>query len=409
MKKILCRSKAKYVLALISLLLLTASGFVKADTLEQQKSQQESKLREIRRQIEIQRAKITQTRAEKNTLQASLSMLDSQMQKTALELEEVQTLLDGTTLEIARIEKALREKEDELTDQQQLLKLVVRTIYMSGDFSLIEALATSDTISQSMAKFEYLSIIRERKESLIGEIEAIRSTLAVNKQEQEVQKAEAERLKADIEAKNAQLVLERETKDSLLAETKGEEVAYQEALQLTEEQQKKLAGEVTRINNEIARQAELARQNSNGASSNLGNTGSFSLPLSGPITQKFNEMYPEYVFQLYPYLRNVNGGKHTGIDFGIPQGTAVKASADAIVSLTQSNKYGYGNLIILDHGKGVITLYGHLSAIGVTTGQKVKRGEVIGKSGNTGTSSGAHLHWECRANGKLVNPMTYSF
>ena len=99
--------------------------------------------------------------------------------------------------------------------------------------------------------------------------------------------------------------------------------------------------------------------------------------------------------------------RHMGIDLAGPVGTPVYATADGTVSDSGYNSGGYGNLIKLDHGRGVETRYGHLSALLVSAGQRVTRGQLIGRMGSTGRSTGSHLHYEVRIEGKAVNPIPF--
>ena len=99
--------------------------------------------------------------------------------------------------------------------------------------------------------------------------------------------------------------------------------------------------------------------------------------------------------------------RHMGIDLAGPMGTPIYATADGIVSASGYNNGGYGNLIKLDHGRGVETRYGHLSALLVSAGQHVTRGQLIGRMGSTGRSTGSHLHYEVRIEGKAVNPIPF--
>jgi murein DD-endopeptidase MepM/ murein hydrolase activator NlpD len=96
---------------------------------------------------------------------------------------------------------------------------------------------------------------------------------------------------------------------------------------------------------------------------------------------------------------------HPGLDISADYGQPVLATADATVSSAAPNG-AYGNMVILDHGYGIVTKYGHLSRFAVMGGQRVKRGDVIGYVGSTGRSTGAHLHYEIWMNGRLTNPMT---
>ena len=124
-------------------------------------------------------------------------------------------------------------------------------------------------------------------------------------------------------------------------------------------------------------------------------TGSFLKPAAGEFTSGFG-------MRFHPILHRQR--MHTGLDIGAQQGTPIHAAADGVV-ITATYSRGYGNMIILDHGGGVSTLYGHCSALFVNAGEKVARGQRIAAVGSTGLSTGPHLHWEVRIGGKPVNPM----
>ncbi|GAA4028496.1 hypothetical protein GCM10022281_04290 [Sphingomonas rosea] len=98
---------------------------------------------------------------------------------------------------------------------------------------------------------------------------------------------------------------------------------------------------------------------------------------------------------------------HAGIDLAGPLGTPIYATADGTVVAAGYNNGGYGNLIKIDHGRGIETRYGHLSAIGVRPGDRITRGQLIGRMGSTGRSTGSHLHYEVRIDGRAVNPIPF--
>jgi murein DD-endopeptidase MepM/ murein hydrolase activator NlpD len=99
--------------------------------------------------------------------------------------------------------------------------------------------------------------------------------------------------------------------------------------------------------------------------------------------------------------------RHQGIDLAAPYGTPIYATADGVVTDAGYNNGGYGNLIKVDHGRGIETRYGHLSAILVRSGQRIVRGQQIGRMGSTGRSTGNHLHYEVRIDGRAVNPIPF--
>lgn len=120
-------------------------------------------------------------------------------------------------------------------------------------------------------------------------------------------------------------------------------------------------------------------------------------PVEGPVTGSFGE-------RIDPF--NGEGAFHTGVDISSPFGTPIVAPADGTV-ITTSYVTGYGRTIMLDHGYGISTLYGHLSGFAVTEGESVRRGDVIGYVGSSGRSTGSHLHYEVRIHDTPVNPHKY--
>lgn len=133
-----------------------------------------------------------------------------------------------------------------------------------------------------------------------------------------------------------------------------------------------------------------------------------SIPAIQPVkNEDLNRMASGFGMRMDPIYKIRK--MHSGMDFSAPVGTEVFATGEATVKDIQRNKGGYGNLIILDHGFGIETYYAHLSEFNVRKNQKVSRGEVIGYVGNTGKSSGPHLHYEVRRNGRPVNPINYYY
>lgn len=133
-----------------------------------------------------------------------------------------------------------------------------------------------------------------------------------------------------------------------------------------------------------------------------------SIPAVMPVSNKnLKRTASGWGFRIHPIYKIRRF--HYGMDFTAPIGTEVYATGDGVVKEVKTSRVGFGRWVVIDHGFGYETLYGHLNEFNVKKGQKVKRGSVIGYVGSAGTSSGPHLHYEVHKNGKAVNPQYYYF
>jgi hypothetical protein len=198
----------------------------------------------------------------------------------------------------------------------------------------------------------------------------------------------------------------KQVKDLKVEEEQTKEyyiISYEEAKQLAStnvdnienEKKSKLAKEKiekrnTNIVKNIRRGGTVSASSSSNASAMLGSL-SFRRPLNSSRVSAGYLGYPG----------------HRGIDFPSPQGTPVMAAESGTVTTVMYSNKSYGNRVIIDHGNGISTLYGHNSTIGVSLGQKVSKGQTIAGVGSTGNSTGNHVHFEIRINGKPINPTSY--
>ena len=198
----------------------------------------------------------------------------------------------------------------------------------------------------------------------------------------------------------------KQVKDLKVEEEQTKEyyiISYEEAKQLAStnvdnienEKKSKLAKEKiekrnTNIVKNIRRGGTVSSSSSSNASAMLGSL-SFRRPLNSSRVSAGYLGYPG----------------HRGIDFPSPQGTPVMAAESGTVTTVMYSNKSYGNRVIIDHGNGISTLYGHNSTIGVSLGQKVSKGQTIAGVGSTGNSTGNHVHFEIRINGKPINPTSY--
>ncbi len=365
-------------------------------TIEQRIEAERAKAAKIQSALHVKRAQLHVVTAHYNDLQAQLAetndaiagvnahigSLDAQAASTQRRIEWNTVQLDAARASLKRQDDALRRR---LVD-----------IYENGDLGYINVVLSAQSFSDFVERWEDLRrliaanqrTVRARKqaERRVASVEAaLESTRLQLQQEQQAQ----------VEARNqlGTLAAERQNLVNLTGAQRhavATQVAQMEDLSAAEESQ--LEALIQQRQRELEAQRRAA--GITGGEETAGGSGSFSWPVTGTITSPFG------------WRSNPFGGSpefHQGLDIAAPTGTTVTAAAGGTVIMAQWYG-GYGNYILVDHGGGYSTGYGHLSAIYVSNGQSVKRGQAIGAVGSTGASTGPHLHFEVRIDGKPVDP-----
>ena len=133
-----------------------------------------------------------------------------------------------------------------------------------------------------------------------------------------------------------------------------------------------------------------------------------SIPAIQPVANSdLRRVASGYGFRIHPIYKTRK--MHTGMDFSASTGTPIYATGEGVIADVKKSRRGYGNHVIVDHGFGYKTLYGHMSKFAVNEGTKVKRGDIIGYVGSTGTSTAPHLHYEVIKDGRKINPINFYF
>jgi murein DD-endopeptidase MepM/ murein hydrolase activator NlpD len=346
-----------FIALVLSVLLLSGVSFSYASSLDDILD----KIRKTQNQVNDNKKEIKELNAEIAELQAAIT-----------DTEKDINVLEG---DIAIKEQELVVKKAEIDKSSSELNARLRQIYKSGSVSFVDILLSSGNISEFIANMEMISLIYENDKNLVI---SLKDSYAVI----EVQKNELVGLKKSLSDKEASL-------------TAGKTVIASKRSVATAENQK-LEAELDALNAEadrIIREIQALSGNGNYAG------GLLSWPTPG-----YTRVSSEFGYRIHPIL----GYKkmHTGIDIAAPYGATVIAANSGKVIASYYNS-GYGNVIIVDHGGGIATLYAHLSSRLVSVGSSVYRGQTIGKVGSTGMSTGAHLHFEVRINGVYQNPRSY--
>ncbi len=331
-----------------------------------------------------------------NQLNAELSQYEAQYSRAVAELEKTRKEIEALNLSISRQRSEIERLNSEAKAQEEALANRVRFMYKTGGNFIFRLVFEGSSLSEIIEYLEFVGRVAEADKELVDKLNNTRqeierkkveleNVLAQQKQlllRQEEEKKRLEYIISQKENKNRELESIYKTKRNMLDEVKRNRKLYEELENELEALSKKLEQEIRK----------LQQQQRNRVYS-----GQMIWPVKGVMTSKFG-------MRMHPILHDMR--MHNGIDIAAPSGTPVKAAQSGKVIMAGALG-GYGNCIIIDHGNGVSTLYAHLSSIKELVGQEVHQGNVIGRVGSTGYSTGPHLHFEVRVNGVPRNPLNY--
>jgi murein DD-endopeptidase MepM/ murein hydrolase activator NlpD len=350
-----------------------------------------------RRKLEIQ-STINATEFERRTEMAKKRVLDDRIMLTELEIENLTETIELYVLLIGEKELEVIEAQQREDEQLHLYKVRVRDMEENGMISYLEIIFDSTSFSDLLARIDFIGDIMRADErtynNLIAakeETEAAVVALEQTKAEMEVEKVLREDKMVELQE---QLQEANELIARIQADLEAEQALYNEVVAEEERVQRDINARVE----ELRRQEEARRR---AEADRVRGTGQFRWPVPGhgDVSSGFgNRFHP--VFRVYR--------QHMGIDIAAPHGANVIASDDGRVIISAYNS-SYGNYIVISHGningENLTTLYAHLSTRRVSEGDIVSKGQVIGRIGSTGISTGPHLHFEISVNGRQINPL----
>ena len=391
---------------------VVASGIVYAGAassaeLKDKLSSLEDQKAEIKKELDSTASKVSDIEKTRAALQKEITLTKEEIETVKAYIERLQQQIDVKSTELESAQKALEAKEENFSQ-------TVRTTYEQGDISYLEVLLNSSSFSDLLNRLDIVSTIMDDNKKIVAEYTAAKED--IQQKRDDLQKTQDEQV---------QYQDNLNYKAEELKSSEAQQKALQESLEAYQKEQKaeyeRITNEMDSVSDQIAEQsrkeaaaaaaaAAAAKKKGGSSSSSSGSSagnlssatltsGTFTWPLPG-----YTNNSSAYGWRVHP----IYGTRkfHKGEDIPAPTGTPIVAAASGTVT-TAGWVSGYGNYTVINHGGGVMTAYGHQSAIHVSVGQRVTAGQTIGLVGSTGNSTGPHLHFEVYVNGSTQNPMSY--
>ena len=348
------------------------------NSVKQSKTQAQKQLRVVKHQVKVVSGDIA-------AVEHRLGALEEQLDRTTQSLDGARQRQRLINAELGRAKIQMEKGRVQVAER-------LKQIYMRRQENFLTVLATSKNTGEIASRKFVLGRIASKDRQLFNSYARYRKEVEQKQNEQKAVVRQVAQLVSNQKRQQGDLEGVREEKKEILGSLRSKQNELRRLIAQFEADERAIESDIEaamrRARNNSKRTGEPMKQFAGGR---------FLRPTNGHKSSNFGMRY-------HPILHKVR--MHTGFDFGAPYGSAVIAAGEGVVISTSALR-GYGNTVIIDHGGGIATVYAHLSRINVSAGSRVSRGQRIGAIGSSGLSTGPHLHFEVRKNGKPVNPGPY--
>jgi len=351
------------------------------EELEQKINNTNSDILQIEKEIANYQKQLNSLGKEKTTLNNSIKEIDLNRQKLNKNISLTESKITKTNLRIQSLGGEIDIKEKSIDENVESVKNSLRRVNKMEKENLVFLLLQGSQISEIWADIDQMLFFKEKLRDKIDQLEEVKGDLLYSQSEEKNAKSELLDLKSELSDEKKIVEQNKKEKENLLKQTKNSEANYQKLLKENNARKDALEKEIEAYESQLK---FILDPN--------------SLPGAGVLSWPLDEVYVTQLFgKTKDSVRLYASGSHSGVDFRASTGTPVKAVADGVIegvgdTDTTCPKASFGKWIFIDHNNGLATTYGHLSLIKVSSGQKVTRGQIIGYSGNTGHTTGPHLH-----------------
>ena len=355
--------------------------------IDKQKNQQS----QISNQIDEAEEKQKEIEAKKSETQKQVESISSQIDSYESQIDDLNSQIADANAKIKEAEEKLVQNQEEYEKKQEIFKQRLVVIYESGETSYLDVLLSSSSLTDFISNYYLVSELTDMDAQLMESLEKQKEEIETSKKEIEASKETLTTAKASTENVANQLKSAKTEKDKYVAQLSDEEKELEKEIQELKQANARIANEIKIAEEKYKKQLEELKNNTSGGSSNTAGSGFFMTPVkTGSISAK-------------AYYSS--GKFHGAVDYAVSVGTPVYAAAAGVVMSTANLSGSYGTYVVIRHANGLQSYYAHgtYGSIRVTPGQTVAKGQQIMKSGNTGNSTGPHLHFEVR-----ISPYSYN-
>ena len=395
--------KVVSILVIATVILNTVSISYAASSISSQKN-------ELNQKIQETKDNLNEVNSQKEESQDKVNNLSSQIDSYESKINSLKSEIETKTNEVNELQKKLDELEAEREKNQSLLDERLVTLYESGEVSYLDMLLSSTDLTDFISSYYMIETLTAADKELIQNLENDKKETADTQEKVNNSLGEIEKNKTELESVQQELSKaknEEQTKVDKLTEQshdlENDVEEYEKKMKELDAKEKAQEAALQKKYEEAKKKAEQG--NSSGSNSNSGSSSGGSVSSKGFIR-------PVKTGKITAGMYYSSGKYHGAVDFGVSVGTPVYAAADGIVvTSTWGGSDSYGYYIKIKHYNGLYTLYAHGSSLVAKVGQEVKQGQLIMYSGNTGNSTGPHLHFEVRVApggyNNRVNPLNY--
>ena len=335
--------------------------------------------------------------AEKGEIVNEIEQYNTKIVSLNTEITNAQSEIDKKQAEIDELNGKIDEMQAKIDDRKSGMSKRLRTMYKNGSVGFIDIILDSRNFSELLSNLSMLQKIYKSDRSTLNSLEKISKELNHTKKELSAAQQAMASSQSELKDKKGEL-------DKVSAQLEAKAAKIDENLAIFNQQAESLSSQIAA---ELSAQQQQAAVNNGGGSAGGSSGGGASYVGTGGMISPVSNYVVTSEFGNRVGLEQY-GTFHGAIDLACPMNTPVVASdSGRVMNLTGWYQQGYGWGVFIDHGNGIVTAYGHNSALVVSPGQYVQKGQIIAYSGMTGWATGPHVHFEVRVNGTLVNPRNY--